>query len=166
MQETWVQSLGREDPLEREMATHSSSLAWRIPGTEEPGRLQSTGPQRIGHDGATKCAHSNACCAGTHQVLNEPCLFFVMIGWDQCSVAQSIPSSKWPALVGRLACLLSRFSHVWVFAALCTVAHQAPLSMEFSRWEYWSGLPFPTPGDLPNPGVKLLSLTLTNLPFR
>ena len=48
--ETWVQSLGWEDPLEKEMATHSSILAWRIPWTEEPGRLQSTGSQRIGHD--------------------------------------------------------------------------------------------------------------------
>ena len=45
MQETWVQSLGREDPLEKEMATHSSTLAWKIPWTEESGRLQSLGSQ-------------------------------------------------------------------------------------------------------------------------
>ena len=50
MQETWVQSLGQEDPLEKEMANHSSILAWRIPWTEEPGGLQSTGSQRVGHD--------------------------------------------------------------------------------------------------------------------
>ena len=50
MQETLVQSLGREDPLEKGMATHSSILAWRISRTEEPGRLQSTGSQRVGHD--------------------------------------------------------------------------------------------------------------------
>ena len=50
MQETWVQSLGLEDPLEKEMATHSSTLAWKIPWTEEPGRLQSMGSQRVGHD--------------------------------------------------------------------------------------------------------------------
>ena len=50
MQETWVRSLGREDPLEKEMAIHSSILAWRIPWTEKPGRLQSTGSQRVGHD--------------------------------------------------------------------------------------------------------------------
>ena len=50
MQETWVRSLDREDPLEKEMATHSSTLAWRIPWTEKPGRLQSMGLQRIGHD--------------------------------------------------------------------------------------------------------------------
>ena len=48
--ETWVQSLGREDLLEKEMATHSSSLAWKIPWTEEPGRLSSMGSQRAGHD--------------------------------------------------------------------------------------------------------------------
>ena len=47
---TWVRSLGREDPLEKEMATHSSTLAWRIPWTEEPGGLQSMGSQRVGHD--------------------------------------------------------------------------------------------------------------------
>ena len=46
----WVQSLGWEDPLEKEMATHSSILAWRIPWSEEPGRLQSTGSHRVGHD--------------------------------------------------------------------------------------------------------------------
>ena len=67
MQETWVRSLGWEDPLEKEMATHSSILAWEIPWTEEPGRLQSMG---------------------------------------------------------------------------------------FSRQEYWSGLPFPFPGDLPNPEIE------------
>ena len=55
MQETWVQSLSWEDPLEEGMATHSSILAWRIPWTEDPGRLQSmglqsVGSQRVGHD--------------------------------------------------------------------------------------------------------------------
>ena len=50
MQETWVQSLGWEDPLEKGKATHSSILAWRITWTEEPGRLQSMGLQRVGHN--------------------------------------------------------------------------------------------------------------------
>ena len=50
MQETRVQSLGREDPLEKEMATHSSVLAWRIPGMGEPGGPTSTGSHRVGHD--------------------------------------------------------------------------------------------------------------------
>ena len=50
VQETQVQSLGQEDPLEKGMAAHSSILAWRIPWSEEPGRLQSMGSQRVGHD--------------------------------------------------------------------------------------------------------------------
>ena len=50
MRETWVLSLDREDPLEKGMVTHSSILAWRIPWTEEPGRLQSMGSQRVGHN--------------------------------------------------------------------------------------------------------------------
>ena len=50
MQDTRVQSLGQEDPLEKGMATHSSILAWEIPWTEEPARLQSMGSQRVGHD--------------------------------------------------------------------------------------------------------------------
>ena len=50
MWETWAQSLGQEDPLEKEMTAHSSTLPWRIPWTEEPGGLQSTGSQRVGHD--------------------------------------------------------------------------------------------------------------------
>ena len=50
-------------------------------------------------------------------------------------------------------------SHVWLFMTPWMVAHQAPLSMEFSRQEYWNGLPFPTPGDLPNPGMELISPT-------
>ena len=54
MCETWVQSLGQEDPLEKEMATNSSILAWKIPWTEEPGGLESTGLQRVGHNLMTK----------------------------------------------------------------------------------------------------------------
>ena len=50
MQDTQVRSLGREDPLEKEMATHSSTIAWKIPWTEEPGRLQSMQSQRVRHD--------------------------------------------------------------------------------------------------------------------
>jgi len=50
VQEIWVQSLGQEDPLEKGMATHSTILSWRIPWTEEPGRPQSMGSPRVGHD--------------------------------------------------------------------------------------------------------------------
>jgi len=50
MWETWVPSLGQEDPLQKEMAIHSSTIAWKIPWTEEPGRLQSMGSQRVRHN--------------------------------------------------------------------------------------------------------------------
>ena len=50
MRETWLQSLDCEDPLEKEMAIHSRTIAWKIPWTEEPGRLQPMGSQRVGHD--------------------------------------------------------------------------------------------------------------------
>ena len=65
MQETQVRSLGWEDPQKKEMVTHSSILAWRIPRTEEPGGLQSMGSQRLGHDKATNTFTSGS------ELLNE-----------------------------------------------------------------------------------------------
>ena len=55
---------------------------------------------------------------------------------------------------GLCCAILSHFSHVWLFVTLWTVAHQVPLSMGFSRQEYWSGLPCPPPADLPSPGIE------------
>ena len=63
MRETWVRFLGWKDPLEKEMAIHSSTLAWKIPRTEEPDRLQSMGLQRVGQDSMT-----NTCLIGASQV--------------------------------------------------------------------------------------------------
>ena len=60
MQETWVGSLGWEDPLEEEMATYSSILAWRVPWIEEPGELQSAGSQRVGHDWGTNTTEAQS----------------------------------------------------------------------------------------------------------
>ena len=60
MQEMWVQSLGQKDPLEKEIATHSRILAWEIPWTEEPGKLQFMGSQRVRHDWATELCY---CCS-------------------------------------------------------------------------------------------------------
>ena len=111
VRETRVRSLGREDPLEKEMATHSSILAWRIPWMEEPGRLQSTGSQRIGHDWATSLSFPYTICVCMYVQL---CLTL----WDPMDC--SLPDS----------------------------------SVGFPRQEYWSGLSFPSPGDLSNPGIK------------
>ena len=72
IQETWVQSLGREDPLEEGMAACSSVLAWRVPWTEEPGGLQSMGLQRVRLDSATERAHTRMVllCTGSVQSLS------------------------------------------------------------------------------------------------
>ena len=65
MKETWVGSLGQEEPLEKETATHSSILAWRTPRTEEPGGLQSMGSQRVGHNLATEQQQQIVCLIQT-----------------------------------------------------------------------------------------------------
>ena len=71
---------------------------------------------------------------------------------------KSTPSQV-PDNQGWLLCsVLSHFSHIWLFAILWTIAYQAPLSIRFFRQEYWSELPFPTPGDLLDPGIEPISL--------
>ena len=76
MQETWVQSLGREYPLDKEMATHSNTLAWKIPWMEEAGRLQSMGSQRV----ATERLHFNLCERESKIRLGSFFLFFFFTG--------------------------------------------------------------------------------------
>ena len=88
MWETWVRSLGQEDPLEREMATHSSTLAWKIPWTEEHDRLQSMGSQRVRHDWVTSLHPSW-------------CHFDAL---DYQAVACKKGSAKTPAPKGKMTC--------------------------------------------------------------
>ena len=93
MRETWVRSLGWEDPLEKEMATHSSVLAWRIPWREEPSRLQSTGSQRVGHDWVTSLS---------------PSLSFLYSSdwWTSCFNRRQMVGGWWPEFargVGKLS---------------------------------------------------------------
>ena len=70
------------------------------------------------------------------------------------------------SLTSSLKIKVKSLSHIWLFVTPWTVTHQAPLSMGFSRQEYWSGLPFPTPGDLPKPGIESGSLSLLFDPCR
>ena len=77
--ETWVQSLGQETEMEKEMATHSSILAWKIPWTEEPGRLKSMGSQRVRQDRVTSLFHFQQAHKGQ---LNDPaCLAWDSVKW-------------------------------------------------------------------------------------
>ena len=82
MQETWVRSLGREDPLEKEMATHSSVLAWRIPWTEEPGGLQSMGLQRVRLDWAD--GNDDPICETAKEIQMQRTDFWTL--WEKVSV--------------------------------------------------------------------------------
>ena len=146
MQETSVQFLGREDPLEKDMATHSSILAWRSPWPEEPGRLESI---RLQESDMTQQLNQCCCCYVTsvmpHSVrphrhkptrLPHP--------WDSpgkntgvgCHFLLQCMEVKSESEVA---------SRVQLLEIPWTAAYQAPPSMGFSRQEYWSGLPLPSP---------------------
>ena len=167
MWETWIRSLNREYPLKKEMATHSSTLAWRIPWTEEPGGLWSMGWQRVRHDWATSLILSwrgrwwgrsinlgpgeswvklSVWVPPSSMTLYES---LMLLALDSSSLTWKQKSSLSPANV---------LSRVRLLVTSQTVAHLAPLSMGFSRQEYWSGLPCPPPGDLPDSGIKPKSL--------
>ena len=127
---------------------HPSILAWKTPWREEPGRLQSIGLQRVGHhwihlaldkrkdiNFELNCLESNA--------------YFVLVRAPGGS-----RTPFWWFNCERKKVKVKSFTHVLLFVTLWTVAHQAPPSMGFSKQEYWSGLPFPSPGDLPDPGIE------------
>ena len=132
------------------MVTHSSILAWRIPWTEETDGLQSIGSQRVRHDWVTNPFLSHETRRRCFKFLS-----FLLIYPTQSSESK-MNLFRIPVLV----CRISRFSHVRLFVTPWTAAHQSPLSMGFSRQEYWSGLPFPSPGDLPDPGIEPVSPAL------
>jgi len=156
MQETRVWSLGRDDPLEKEMATHSSVLAWRIPWTKEPGRLQSMGSQRAGH--SWKWLTHTIDSYYTHQRHPPPQVVRLYSRyWLSCLIQFK---ARW-----KLQCVLccavlscSVMSNSLQLYGLLPTRLLCPWG--FSRQEYWSGLPCPPPGDLPSPGTETRSPSL------
>ena len=139
MQKT-LRSLGQEDPLEKELSTHPSILAWKIAWTEESGRLQSMGLQRVRHDWAAKLLQS---CLTLCNPIDSSQPGFPVTGILQAGTVEWVAISfsnawKWKVKV-------KPFSHVRLAVTPWTAAYQAPLSMGFSRQEYWSGLPLPSP---------------------
>ena len=116
MRETWVRSLGREDPLEKEMATHSGILAWRIPWTKELCGLQSMGRKE---SDTTERLHFHFC-----QRCEDDRLLSSLYKNTVCVILYFFKTCPYD--------MLSHFSCVWLFLALWTVAHQASLSMDFS----------------------------------
>ena len=113
MQETWVRSLSREDPLEKRMATHSSILAWRIPWIGEPGGIQSVGLQRVGYDWVTN-TFTFICVLlavfnisggyGKRAVLTKSCRAYrIQLGF--CCLGNGLLAQRWRALYQKLGCL-------------------------------------------------------------
>ena len=139
--------------LEKEMATHSSVLAWRIPGTGKPGGLPSMGSHRVGHDWSDLAAADGWGGNRSWKEVQEEGDFYLH------TVIHFIVEQK-PTHHCKATIHAQFLSCVQLFETPWTVAHQAPLSMEFSRQEYWSGLPFPPPGDLPNSEIELVSPAL------
>ena len=95
MRETRVQSLVWEDPLEKEMATHSSIFAWRIPWTEEPGRLQSTGWQRVGHDWASSFHFTSPKIKSFNSTELHPASIFIKLHRASFSVHPDWQAGRW-----------------------------------------------------------------------
>ena len=192
MWETWLWYLGRENPLKKEMVTHSSTLAWRISWTEKPGRLQSTGSQRVGHNWATSLDWTGLYWVFAYLLCSHLSLqleynlgetYFIWIfrtldreQWEMNAAAaakllQSCPTLcdprdgsptgspvpgilqartlEWVAIsfsnAWKWKVKVKLLSHVRLLATPRTAAYQAPLSMGFSRQEYWSGVPLPSP---------------------
>ena len=196
MQETWVWSLGPEDPLEKEMVAHSSILVWRIPWTEEGNspwsckELDTT--EQLIHNIWIECKTEEKVCLkhgsstpntiilyshNLYKIFENTILgpiFFQqythfsdtnIIIYNNISTTSYLCSD----FLIQILCFhlpdehlritwkkvkVKSLSHVWLFVTPWTVAYQAPRFMGFSRQEYWSRLPFPSPGDLPNPGIK------------
>ena len=158
MQRTWVQSLGQEDPLEKEMTTHSSTPpAWKIPWTEEPGRLQPMGLQRVGQDWATSITTliyttDQSKLAGASLLTPGPSCYLSYL----CVITEPKANTQWGK--GQWCVVLRCFSPVWLSVTPWNVNCQDPLSMRFSRQEYWSGFPCFSPGNLLDPGIEPTSL--------
>ena len=143
MRETWVQSLGREDHLEKEMAIHASILAWRIPWTEKPSRLQSTGSQRVGHDWVTSPSYLYPNIRFWHQKEENLISVFLNDAAGQASLSITI---SWSSL--RLTSIKSVMpsSHLILGLPLVLLPPISPSIRVFSnesllrmRWpKYWS----------------------------
>ena len=149
------------------MVPHSSTLAWKIPWMEEPGRLQSMGS--LESDTTERLHfHFSLSCIGEGNGNPLQCSFLENPrGGGACWAAVYGVAESWTRLkrLSSLAWVLSHFSCVQLFATLWTVAHQAPLSMGFSRQEYWNRLSFPSPGDLPHLKIKPMSRALAGRLF-
>ena len=152
MQETWVWSLGREEPLEKGMATHSSILAWRIKWTQEPGGVTKG---RAWLSDWHFCMQNNFVSTGLLLLLSRFSRVWLCDPIDVSPPGSTVPgilqarTLEWVAIsfssAWKWKVKVKSLSRVWLFTTPWTAAYQAPPSMVFSRQEYWSGVPLPSP---------------------
>ena len=144
--ETWVRSLDQEDPLEKEMATHSSTLAWKIPWTEKPGRLQSMGSQRVEHNWAT--SFSFPFFLVTVYIIHIKCMF-INVKCSSIWCFGYIWSRKQIQLTFQLGCVRNggkywdwKVKH-WDFPG-GPVVKTPHLQCKWHRFSPWLGIEHPT----------------------
>ena len=181
MLETWVRSLGGEDPLEKEMAIYSSTIAWKIPWTEEPGRLQSMGLQRVRHDWATSPYLTLTVSTFLPLFICSVILLFqknvfpyYIILWKFSveSDSQPLHSDSLPYYIflasEKFEFLLCSSCYCWCLVSklcickLCltllgplwTVGQTGSSVSGISQARILEWVGIPSPGDLPDPGVK------------
>ena len=142
MRETWVWSLGWEDPLEESLAAHSNILTWRIP-------MGRGAWQAIVH-GVVK----SRTWLSDWTELNWTVRTNRLIWWDKTIHRLNFWTETSWKRKRKLKVKVKSLSRVWLFVTPWIVAYQASPSPWFSRLKYWSGLPFPSLGDLPHPGIK------------
>ena len=147
MQETQVQSLGGEDPLNKEMATHSNIIAWKIPWTEEPGRLQSMGSQRVRHDWActharcqflTTWFHSRWLQMAVHlstqlEQVQKP-IWPMLSSGPIPNTIPALPTPKWKTSISYDNCFLSR-ACVALLRSLLGLVSEGKRRRIFAVWE-------------------------------
>ena len=159
---TQVWPLGWEYPLEEEMATCSSILAWKIYGQSNLAGYSPWGHKELDLTEETALTHADW-------------IKFIKILKQHCFLPSQGYLIIWPLMSSWLHYWLEGYiivlycttlSYIWLFVTPWTLAHQVLLSIKFSRQVYWSGLPFPTPGDFPNPQIKPLSLLSSSLAGR
>ena len=141
MRETRVRSLGRQDPLEKEMATYSTTLAWKIPWTEESGRLQSMGSQRVRHDWTTSLSFFLYSIPDSFVDSNGYSIYskgFLPSVVDIMVQLNSPIPVHFSSLISKI--LMFTLAISFLYISFCLFI----LFIGFSRQEYWCGLPFPS----------------------